>query len=471
MPQPISASPSTALDDVIILCSSFPDAPAVAFDVRTGACMKSYARASRGAAGGCAALADAKLLTLSVDKRSIDAHDLMRESLEHASVLAERPSAIATSSDGAYACVGSASGSCAAWDALTGRLLARWKAHFKSVTCVRFSPCNGVIITGGDDGAVHAWRMSSLFDDGGAGGSTATAWRTWTEHALGVRGLAVGRLRGVAGDVTVISASADRTVKMYSLASGSTLRERRLPSAPTCAALDACEATLYVGTVDGRTFEIALNGAPSVGASLDGADARDGVVALEGHSKAVTSVECSRDGATVTTASEDGTARVWDCASRQTTHVLRHPKGSVVATAMVPRWRFSGQGRGDGGAETKRKPTPTPMFSKYLIGAGDRSGVKPWQGPMVMITPRTTKRSREDEDEDEDEEDAVDVDVDARPSASPAAASGQGEDLRARLAIATAAVSNAVAEVEEWKTLYIELKTIVDRQLVDAEVS
>jgi pre-rRNA-processing protein IPI3 len=468
MPPTSSTSASTALDDVIILQSQAPDAAPVAYDVRTGAHVKSYTRASRGAAGGVAALGDTKLLTLSVDKRALDAHDLTKESLENSSVLSERPSAIATSGDGAYACAGSASGACAAWDAKTGRLLARWKAHFKAVSCVKFSACGGVIVTGGEDGAVHAWRLSTLFDEeGGAsgGGGGASAWRSWTEHALGVRGLALGGLRGVGGDVTIVSCSGDRACKIYSLASGAVLRECRLPTALTCVALDACEATLYAGGVDGRVFEIPLNAAPSIGASLDGgADARDGIVALEGHAKALVSVECTRDGAAIITASEDGTARIWDAASRQTLHILRHPKASICATVLVPRSRYSGQGRGDAGAEkTRSKPTPPPTFSKFLIGAGDRSGVKPWQGPNVVIrSSSSAKRQRREMRVDEDAGDG-DVATAAVPDAAETA------DIRVRLNHALADAAKANADVEQWKTLYLELKQLVDRQLVDSD--
>jgi pre-rRNA-processing protein IPI3 len=246
------------------------------------------------------------------------------------------------------------------------------------------------------------------------------------------------------------------------LASGAVLRECRLPTALTCAALDACEATLYAGGVDGRVFEIPLNAAPSIGASLDGgADARDGIVALEGHAKALVSVECTRDGAAVITASEDGTARIWDAASRQTLHILRHPKASICATVLVPRSRYSGQGRGDAGADkkTSRKPPPPPTFSKFLIGAGDRSGVKPWQGPTVVI-PSGAKRQRVD--------DVVVVNVSTGASRAPEDAE-DAENVLARLNQATADAAKANADVEQWKTLYLELKQLVDRQLVDSD--
>ena len=324
-----------------------------------------------------------------------------------------------------------------------------------------FTPCGSALVTGGEDGAVHAWRVSELCDDGETT-RRANAWRSWTEHALGVSDVTCGGLAGVGGDVSVVSCSADRTCKIYSLGNGATLRQVRCPTALTCCALDACEATLYAGGVDGRLFEIPLNGAPSVAVSLDGsADARDGMVALEGHSKKLVAVACSTDGNAVVSASEDGTARVWDAASRQTLHVLRHPKAPICDIALVPRARYSGQGRGDrDGARKRAKASPAPTFSKFLIGPGDRSGLKPWQGAPITIAG------------------AIDVDASDRhrrpfadeTRAAPALGPALDADAaRDELAKTKNDVRRARDEVEEWKKLYTDLKSLVDRKLVDAE--
>ena len=42
-------------------------------------------------------------------------------------------------------------------------------------------------------------------------------------------------------------------------------------------------------------------------------------------------------------------------------------------------------------------------------------------------------------------------------------------DIRARLNHALADAAKANADVEQWKTLYLELKQLVDRQLVDSD--
>lgn len=459
---------ASTLDDVLLVSSSAKNAPVVAFDVRTGAILRHYGRNNGAGGGALCALGVDKLLVLCPDKRSMDAYGIDKESMERSSILPERPSCVASSRDGVYAACGSSSGSASVWEASSGRLLARFKAHFKGVSAMMFTADGSALITGGEDGAVHAWRMSEVLDDERAahGATRATAWRSWTEHSLGVTGIATGSLSGAGGDVCVVSCSADRTCKIYSLGSGSTLRQVRCPTALSCCALDACEATLYAGGVDGRLFEIPLNGAPSVAVSLDGsgsADARDGMVALEGHSKKLVSVECSTDGAAVITASEDGTARVWDAASRQTLQILRHPKAPICATAMISRSRFSGEGRGDRGAEKRRaKSSPAPTFSKFLIGPNDRSGIKPWQGAPTTLTGTVAEHKRPRRA----------VTSTTTTSTSTSTNAPQSEDvaaLRDALTAARADADAARADAEEWRKLHGDLKIIVDRQLVDAE--
>jgi WD40 repeat protein len=62
------------------------------------------------------------------------------------------------------------------------------------------------------------------------------------------------------------------------------------------------------------------------------------VVAFRGHLEAVNSALFSTDGRFVVTASDDQTARVWDAATGQELHVLRH-KGSVQFALMSPNGR------------------------------------------------------------------------------------------------------------------------------------
>ena len=145
-----------ALDDVVLIASSARDAPVVAFDSRTGAVVKHY-NPSGGAGGGAlAAVGSDRIVQLCPEKRALWTYGVEKESCERASVLPERPMSVCASRDGRFVASGTASGTASAWEASTGRLLARFRAHFKGVTAMTFTPCGSALVTGGEDGAVHA---------------------------------------------------------------------------------------------------------------------------------------------------------------------------------------------------------------------------------------------------------------------------------------------------------------------------
>lgn len=126
--------------------------------------------------------------------------------------------------------------------------------------------------------------------------------------------------------------------QVHRLSDGQLLRSVALPSGLHCVALDAGEHAAWAGASDGAIYEVplvaigghtstnALGGAPggAAGSSLGAAAA--GVVRMEGHSRAVNALAVCRDGETLVSGSDDGTALVWDLRSRQAVQV-RHGVG------------------------------------------------------------------------------------------------------------------------------------------------
>ena len=404
--------------------------------------------------------------------------------------MGEPVSVVAASPDGTHFAAGALSGAVYVWEVSTGVLAKTWNAHFKAVSAVSFAAEGSVLVTAGEDTVVSAWSMASVLDPAAATAPPVPTY-SWAEHALPVTSLAVGGgpAGGAGGSALVASASADRTCKIWTLGGGHLLRSVEFPAALACVALDACESTLYAGATDGRVFEVPLNAVANAGAGLAGggddkrvANASGAAAVLEGHARAVTAIQCSADGERVTSSSEDGTCRVWDAASRQTTHVLRHPKGSpIVALAVAPRARVAGDGAG--GAGERRKLAPLAPFSRFAGGAGDGSGGKqggrlePWEGAPVVLrgvrfedgdddarlggsTPgrieggaatvgEKKKRERETDGEDDREDSVV--------------------GLRERLAAAEADAAAAREETESWKKRHGELRAFVSEELVDRE--
>ena len=103
----------------------------------------------------------------------------------------------------------------------------------------------------------------------------------------------------------LVTASLDRTIKLWSLTTGSLLRTITLPVGITAVTLDAGEHVLLAGCVDGSIWEASLVGqqlaAPSAArgaaaAAAAGVVGGAGSCCYEGHSKAISSLAITPDG-------------------------------------------------------------------------------------------------------------------------------------------------------------------------------
>jgi len=443
-----------------------------------------------------------------VAKNALDVWGLDKESALHRFFVGEPVSAVAASPDGTHFAAGALSGAVYVWEVSTGALAKTWNAHFKAVSAVSFAAGGSMVITAGEDTVVSAWSMASLLDPAAATAPPVPTY-SWAEHALPVTSLAVGGgpAGGAGGSGLVASASADRTCKLWTLGGGHLLRSVAFPAALACVALDACESTLYAGATDGRVFEVPLNAVASAGAGLESAgsgqvdglsnrSAGFGVATLEGHARAVTAIACSADGERVTSSSEDGTCRVWDAASRQTTHVLRHPKGSpIVALAVAPRARVAGEGAG--GAGERRKLAPLAPFSRFAGAglsaaegglAGGKSGrLEPWEGAPVVLRGVSVVSDRETAGVLGGDDALLGGSAPTRATGAATGSggggkrdrsdadgpAGEGDDavagLRERLAAAEADAAAAREETASWKKRHGELRAFVSEELVDRE--
>ena len=462
-----------ALDEALLTASS-ADTPVQAWDVRTGMLLKSYKTTAVGRGGLCVVGED-YLVAAHVAKNALDVWCFDRESAMHRFHLGEPLAVVAASPDGAFCAAGGQSGAAYLWETATGRLVRQWAAHFKAIGALAFRADGSVLVTGGDDTVVHAWAVATLLDPAFSAAAPMPL-HAWSEHALPVTAVCCGGCGGGGGGGLVASVGADRTARLWTLAGGFLLRTIAFPAALTAVAIDACEAALYAGAVDGRIFEVCLN-AVAVSSGIGGGGSSGGGV-LEGHTRAVSSLSCSADGAHVVSASEDGTARVWDAKSRTTVHVLRHPKAPITAAVLVSRARIAGggqgggQGGGGGGGEPRRRLAPLAPFSKYA--AGDRSGLKPWEGaPIVLRNPATCAAESFD---------GGDWTPPPTWDTSNSVGGGKGEkggvgglvlaeveSLRVELAAARAAAATAAAEATSWRSLHAELKSFVAEELVTRE--
>jgi WD40 repeat protein len=232
---------------------------------------------------------------------------------------------VAFSGDGAR--VLTASGNSAwIWDTATGEKLFNLAGDASTIRTASFSPDLTRILT------------TSEAADGGEV-STAMVW----DAASGERLLALDvresvQAAGFTPDGTrIVTGSSSGVVMVWDAITGTSQREFSLHLDPVQSlAFSPGGAFVVTGDTAGRAFVSRLN---------DGASIR-----LIGHTAAINAVAFNRDGSQIVTASEDGTAIVWDAASGEALYTLRGHTGPVNAAAFHPTRNRVMTASGDGTA-------------------------------------------------------------------------------------------------------------------------
>ncbi|XP_020265847.1 protein ROOT INITIATION DEFECTIVE 3 isoform X1 [Asparagus officinalis] len=293
--------------------------------------------------------------------------------IEVRSFPAEPIGPIVSNSDGAYIVGGGSSGSIYLWEVASGKLLNKWHAHYRSVTCLTLSDDESLLISGSEDGCVRVWSLLMMFDDMGKEAARNLYKYSFSEHSLRVTDVVCGH--GLCNSI-IISSSEDRTCKIWSLSEGILLRNIVFPSVIDAIAMDPGEHAFYAGGRDGRIYIAALNAEPDP-------DNRYGMYiigSLSDQSKAVTCLTFSTDGVTLVSGSEDGMVRVWDTKSQHVSRVLKHGKGPVSNVLIVRQPLRSGpQGFGNSQVSMSRKRSNLslpPPLEKYIKTSDAEAGNK-----------------------------------------------------------------------------------------------
>eukprot|EP00127_Corallochytrium_limacisporum_P003507 Clim_evm135s149 gene=Clim_evmTU135s149 len=184
---------------------------------------------------------------------------------------------------------GTRSGKIAVWSCPGGELLRSQSAHFRPVRSVAVCSALGIVATGGDDAAIHFWRLVDLTDTSVPPTTAVSPIASALEHTLPITGLAFTSTSGCgSGRVTLYSVSSDRSLRVWqypgSTDSSTTRGMSNMPTmdddatavanltsdhnvllkeAPTCLSLDAMTTMAAVGTLHGSLLLVEL--VPRVG--------------------------------------------------------------------------------------------------------------------------------------------------------------------------------------------------------------
>jgi WD40 repeat protein/DNA-binding SARP family transcriptional activator len=254
---------------------------------------------------------------------------------------------VAFSPDGMRLATASYDGTAKIWDAASGRELLTLRGHTGEVYRVAFSPDGRWLATGGEDGTARVWDAASgqeLFSlvsghHGAVGGLAFSpdGERLATGSDDGT--LQVWRLSSESGSAQGGHVTPQGARELFTLATGHT---------------DLIVAIAF--SPDGKRIATASNDGTAkvwdVSTELDtGANSGQELLTFSGHTDQVRDVTFSPDGKLIATASADGTAKVWDATSGQVVLNLTGHASEVWGVAFSPDGTRLATGGTDGAAK------------------------------------------------------------------------------------------------------------------------
>ncbi|XP_059481002.1 WD repeat-containing protein 18 [Neocloeon triangulifer] len=198
------------------------------------------------------------------------------------------------------------------WQTGTGLQVASLRGHFQKVSCLAFTDDSSLLASSAEDGHVRVHRLAAAVS-----GKTSELW-TFQDHGGAIRDMVIGR-----GGLNSLLASvaADRTCRVYSLASGRLLLSLTADCSVTAAAIsiDCIYLGLSSGQIRGHRLAAGLS-TPRL--------------TLNGHESAVICLTISFDGRLLASGGQDGHLYIWDAPSGQMLRNLAH-RGPVVAAVLT----------------------------------------------------------------------------------------------------------------------------------------
>ncbi|KAJ2627253.1 Pre-rRNA-processing protein ipi3 [Coemansia sp. RSA 1290] len=238
---------------------------------------------------------------------------------------------------GKYLAAGAKSGRIMIWATGSGRMLGTWDAHYGAVTALASS--DSVLVSGGEDAAVHVWVLSQVLDQLAHGDKAVGPIVSINEHTMAISVIDISQAGILAGRGRIYTAGRDQTCKQWRIHVGhdgeqfvgraELLATFLYSAAVNDIVVDAGETRIFAATSSGL-YQTELY--VYAKASPDSIKSKAELVALGGTSDAVYSethvqyataeadiaaVGLNHDGTLLVTGAREGTVRVWDTSSRQ----------------------------------------------------------------------------------------------------------------------------------------------------------
>ncbi|KAJ9674385.1 hypothetical protein PVL29_023753 [Vitis rotundifolia] len=435
----------------VVVASSPVDAGISCWDIQSGAeHLRHRSCASPPHGLVCVAdrfLASSQLRDSSSSSGSIFYWSWSKPQVEVKSFPAEPIKPLAANREGTYIAGGGLSGDIYFWEVASGRLLKKWHAHYRAVTCLVFSDDESLLISGAEDGCVRVWSLFMIFDDLRREEAGHLYEHSFSEHTLRVTDIVTGY---GGGNAIIVSASEDRTCKVWSLSTGRLLRNVVFPSIIDAIALDPGEHVFYAGSRDGKIYIAALN---AVGSSSNSYGMHI-IGSLSDHSKAVTCLAFAMDGILLVSGSEDGMVRVWDTKTRNIFRIFKHAKGPV-SNILVVRRPIDSNPRNSQTSSKKHGSLLSPPLDKYLNSSDENEDAKVFVGCQTTFSKSVDASYR-----------SCHIIIDQIKELQQQGSSAATEMEMERLKIDS---QKSVQMVQQWKKMYENLHQFCVNELLDAD--
>ncbi|CAH9111160.1 unnamed protein product [Cuscuta epithymum] len=372
------------MESELVIASSSTDAGISCWDLHSGAENLRFRTCSSPSHGlatiGGRFLASSQLRQSKSASGSIFYWSWNKPQVEVKSFPSESINPLVSNADGSFIAGGGASGSIYLWQVATGKLLKKWHAHYRGVTCLVFIDDQSLLVSASEDGCIRVWSLIMVFDDIMRNQAERPFEHSFSEHTLKVTDVVAG---SGGGNAIIISASEDRTCKVWSLSRGVVLRDVVFSSIIDAIALDPGEHVFYAGGRDGKIYVGALN-------ALSHSNSNYGkhiIGSFTEHSKGITCLTLSMDGFKLLAGSDDGMIRVWDTRNHNITRIFRHGKGPInnILVIRPPPYLTSQKSTMSHSSSTKRTgfPVPPPL-EKFPISSDENEDVKAFIYPQCI---------------------------------------------------------------------------------------
>lgn len=296
------------------------------------------------------------------------------------------------------------------WNVADGKPLGVVHAHAGAVTSAAFHPNGSAIYSAGEDGLVKFWRLPFVGP------------RLLTGHGDSIAGVVV-----TADGSQVITACADRSVRVFNFASGQVVRTLSGPATPMTSLATTAQGSLIAGgTADSRLFvwnaadgsvlsQVIGHAGPVNSVAFhpqntqllsgggDGYLKRWSMPPLPGqsipHPESALAMAVSTDGKRIVTGSADKIVRSWNLMGTQMERQFPGHSAAVTAVALSPNGQLLASGSGDATIrfwnQTNGQPTEvlgghtgtvTALAfhpnSQQLLSASEDGKVVVWQLPL-----------------------------------------------------------------------------------------